>query len=53
MRYLLFIIILFTVIAWAMGFVGYNAGIVVPILAALAIMVAILRAIIIKRKNSY
>jgi hypothetical protein len=45
MNNLLYIIALILVTAWLIGFVGYNAGAIIHILLALAIIAVLLRII--------
>jgi len=42
---LLYIIAVFLIIAWAIGFVGYNAGGMIHILLGIALIAIILRVI--------
>jgi len=45
MRDLLYVLAVVLVIAWAIGFVGYNAGWVIHILLVLAVISVLLRVI--------
>ncbi|NOU18958.1 MAG: lmo0937 family membrane protein [Bacteroidales bacterium] len=42
---LLYIIALFLIIAWAIGFIGYNVGSIIHILLVIAIIAILLRII--------
>jgi hypothetical protein len=45
MRNLLYIIAVILVIAWAIGFLGYNAGYLIHLLLVIAIIAVLLRII--------
>jgi len=53
MGYVFFLTVAVLIFTWAIGYIGYDAGIIKPILLVVAIIVLILRAIVIKRKRSY
>jgi len=45
MRNLLYVVAIIFVIAWAIGFIGYNAGSIIHILLVIAIIAILLRII--------
>jgi hypothetical protein len=49
MVYLLYIIAAILVIAWAVGFMGYNTGGAIHILLVIAVIILILRLVQVKR----
>jgi len=53
MGQLLFIMIIITAFTWSLRFIGYEAGIALPVLILVVIIVAILRSVAIQRKNNY
>ena len=53
MGYVFFITAAVTIFTWAIGFIGYDAGIIKPILLVLTILALVVRTIVIKRKSSY
>lgn len=53
MNFLLYITILIMIFVFALRFVGYKVGYLLPVLAGFVIIIAIVRVILIRRKNKY